>query len=267
MASDQVIDRKDNKQVAQAPFGQVSLEGKVVWVTGAGSGIGEACALAIGEAGAKVILTGRREQTLDAVAQRIHAKGGHAKVIAGDMMDRARVMAIAAEIDERYKALHILVNNAGLNVLERNWSVLTADQANYVIEGNLSSAFYGVIAALPIMRRQGDGLLIHTSSWAGRFVSKVSGPAYSAAKHGVVAMSYAINQEEFRHGIRSTVICPAEVATPILDKRPVPVSAEDRAKMLQSEDLARSVLHVATAPKHVCINEIVISPSWNRSYL
>ncbi|MEY3476580.1 MAG: hypothetical protein RLY65_980, partial [Pseudomonadota bacterium] len=222
MASDQVIDRKDNKQVAQAPFGQVSLEGKVVWVTGAGSGIGEACALAFGEAGAKVILTGRREQALDAVAQRIHAKGGHAKVIAGDMMDRARVMAIATEIDERYKALHILVNNAGLNVLERNWSALTADQANYVIEGNLSSAFYGVIAALPIMRRQGDGLLIHTSSWAGRFVSKVSGPAYSAAKHGVVAMSYAINQEEFRHGIRSTVICPAEVATPILDKRPVP---------------------------------------------
>jgi len=163
--------------------------------------------------------------------------------------------------------LHILINNAGLNVLERNWSVLSPEQASHVIEGNLSSAFYAVIAALPIMRRQGDGLLIHTSSWAGRFVSRVSGPAYSAAKHGMVAMSYAINQEEFRNGIRSTVICPAEVATPILDKGPVPVSAEDREKMLQSEDLARTVMHVATAPRHVCINEIVISPTWNRSYL
>ena len=268
MASNQASSTEDPSPLAApSSAGQQSLVGKVVWITGAGSGIGEACALAFGQAGAKVILTGRRAQALDAVAQRIHAQGGHAMVLAGDMTDREAVMAIAAAIDSSYKALHILINNAGLNVLERNWSVLTADRANDVIEANLSSAFYGVIAALPIMRRQGDGLLIHTSSWAGRFVSKVSGPAYAAAKHGVVAMSYAINQEEFRHGIRSTVICPAEVATPILDKRPVPVSAEDRAKMLQSEDLARSVLHVASAPKHVCINEIVISPTWNRSYL
>jgi len=267
MTSHQTTSTQALHPTTQTKSSHDSLLGKVVWVTGAGSGIGEACALAFGQAGAKVILTGRREQALNAVAKSIEAQGGHAQVIAGDMMDRDRVMAIAAEIDSSYKALHILVNNAGLNVLERNWSVLTPDQANYVIEGNLSSAFYGVIAALPIMRRQGDGLLIHTSSWAGRFVSKVSGPAYSAAKHGVVAMSYAINQEEFRHGIRSTVICPAEVATPILDKRPVPVSAEDRARMLQSEDLARSVLHVASAPKHVCIYEIVISPTWNRSYL
>jgi NADP-dependent 3-hydroxy acid dehydrogenase YdfG len=267
MASNQTSSRQHLSASTDPLTGEQNLAGKVVWVTGAGSGIGEACALAFGQAGAKVILTGRRAQALDAVAQRIHAHGGHATVLAGDMMDRDRVMAMAASIESTYRALHILVNNAGLNVLERSWSVLSAENANHVIEANLSSAFYGVIAVLPMMRRQGDGLLIHTSSWAGRFVSRVSGPAYAAAKHGVVAMSHAINQEEFRHGIRSTVICPAEVATPILDKRPVPVSAEDRAKMLQSEDLARSVLHVASAPKHVCINEIVISPTWNRSYL
>ncbi|MBU6381445.1 MAG: SDR family oxidoreductase [Betaproteobacteria bacterium] len=243
------------------------LRAKVVWVTGAGSGIGEACALAFAKAQARVVLTGRRKQALEAVAEMIQSQGGEALVMEGDMSDQQQVMAIATAIDAQYQALHILVNNAGLNVLERNWSVLSPDRADEVISGNLSSAFYAVIAALPIMRRQGDGLLIHTSSWAGRFVSRVSGPAYSAAKHGVVAMSYAINQEEFRNGIRSTVICPAEVATPILDKRPVPVSAEDRARMLQSEDLARTVLHVASAPKHVCINEIVISPTWNRSYL
>ena len=246
---------------------QGDLKSKVVWITGAGSGIGEACALAFGQAGAQVILTGRRKQALQDVAGRIESMGGQAQVMEGDMMDREQVAAIASAIDQHYRGLHILLNNAGLNVLERHWSVLSAEHAHEVIQGNLSSAFYGVIAALPIMRRQGDGLLIHTSSWAGRFVSRVSGPAYSAAKHGMVAMSYAINQEEFRHGIRSTVICPAEVATPILDKRPVPVSAEDREKMLQSEDLARTVMHVATAPRHVCINEIVISPTWNRSYL
>ncbi len=182
-------------------------------------------------------------------------------------MDRQRVIAIAAEIDRTHQRLDILVNNAGFNILARDWKDLTTDNASHVIDGNLASAFYAAIAVLPIMRRQQDGLLIHTSSWAGRFVSRLTGPAYSAAKHGVVAMSYAINQEEFRNGIRSTVICPGDVATPILDKRPVPVNSEDRARMLQSEDIARTVMHVATAPRHVCVNEIVISPTWNRSYL
>ncbi|NBO96309.1 MAG: SDR family NAD(P)-dependent oxidoreductase, partial [Betaproteobacteria bacterium] len=160
MASNQASSTEDPSPLAAPSAGQQSLVGKVVWITGAGSGIGEACALAFGQAGAKVILTGRRAQALDTVAQRIHAQGGHAMVLAGDMTDREAVMAIAAAIDSSYKALHILINNAGLNVLERNWSVLTADRANDVIEANLSSAFYGVIAALPIMRRQGDGLLI-----------------------------------------------------------------------------------------------------------
>jgi NADP-dependent 3-hydroxy acid dehydrogenase YdfG len=243
------------------------LEGKLAWVTGAGSGIGAAVALALAEGGARVVLTGRRVGPLEAVASQICRAAGHAEVMAGDMMDRERVIAIAAEIDRTHQRLDILVNNAGFNILARDWKDLTADNASHVIDGNLASAFYAAIAVLPIMRRQQDGLLIHTSSWAGRFVSRLTGPAYSAAKHGVVAMSYAINQEEFRNGIRSTVICPGEVATPILDKRPVPVNSEDRARMLQSEDLARTVMHVATAPRHVCVNEIVISPTWNRSYL
>ena len=115
--------------------------------------------------------------------------------------------------------------------------------------------------------QSGRGLLIHTASWAGRFVSRLAGPAYIAAKHAVVAMSHSLNMEEFVNGIRSTVILPAEVATPIMDKRPVPVSAEDKARMLQPEDLAALVAHVATAPPHVCINEVLISPAWNRSYL
>jgi NADP-dependent 3-hydroxy acid dehydrogenase YdfG len=117
------------------------------------------------------------------------------------------------------------------------------------------------------MRAQKDGILIHTASWAGRFVSQVSGPAYTAAKHGVVAMSHSINMEECANGIRSSVICPAEVATPILDGRPVPVSAEDRSRMLQPEDLGALILFIAFQPKHVCLNEVLISPTWNRGYL
>jgi NADP-dependent 3-hydroxy acid dehydrogenase YdfG len=109
--------------------------------------------------------------------------------------------------------------------------------------------------------------MIHTASWAGRFVSPLSGPAYTAAKHAVVAMSHSINMEEFANGIRSSVICPAEVATPILDQRPRPISAEDRALMLQPDDLGELILFIATRPKHVCLNEVLISPTWNRGYL
>ncbi len=244
-----------------------ALKGKVAWITGAGSGIGEAAALGLAKQGASVVLTGRRGELLERVAEHIRQAGGQAEVQAGDMTNPARVSAIATDVAKRQGRIDILVNNAGGNILQRSWQELTDRGVNEVLSANLSSAFYAVIAVLPTMRQQKDGLLIHTSSWAGRFVSKVSGSSYAAAKHGVVAMSYSINQEEFRNGIRSTVICPAEVATPILDKRPVPVSAEDRGRMLQPEDLADSILYVALAPKHVCVNEIVLSPTWNRSYL
>jgi NADP-dependent 3-hydroxy acid dehydrogenase YdfG len=92
------------------------------------------------------------------------------------------------------------------------------------------------------------------------------GPAYVAAKHGVVAMSHTINMEEFQHGIRSTVLCPAEVATPILDLRPTPVPPEERARMIQPGHMADLILYVAKLPATICMNEVVISPTWNRGY-
>ncbi|MEZ5652142.1 MAG: SDR family oxidoreductase [Burkholderiaceae bacterium] len=243
-----------------------TLEGQVAWITGAGSGIGEASAHALAALGATVVLTGRRKEPLQVVAAAIEASGGTAWVQAGDLARAATARRIVAAIDKRFGRLDIVVNNAGVNVLERAWSRLSPDSVDQVMGANLSGAFYCVIAALPVMRRQRNGVLIHTASWAGRFVSPLSGPAYTASKHAVVAMSYSLNMEEFVNGIRSTVICPGEVATPILDKRPVPVSAADRARMLQSDDLARTIAHVATAPAHVCINEIVISPTWNRGF-
>jgi NADP-dependent 3-hydroxy acid dehydrogenase YdfG len=243
------------------------LDGKVAWVTGAGTGIGEAGAKALAREGATVVLSGRRREPLEAVARAIETAGGRAVVEAGDMTDAKRVTAIAQAIRERLGRLDILVNNAGNNVKERSWKELTPERIDTVIDANLSSAFYCAWAALPMMREQKDGVLIHTASWAGRYVSVLSGPGYTAAKHGVVAMSHELNMEEFANGIRSSVLCPGEVATPILDRRPVPVSDEDKARMIQSQDMGEIILFVATRPKHICLNEIVIGPTWNRSYV
>ena len=243
------------------------LEGRIAWVTGAGSGIGEAAALALAEEGAELILTGRRETPLQDVAARVTAKGGLAHVRAADMMESAAVQAVGRFLGERFGRLDILVNNAGLNITPRRWAELTPEGVDELVRGNLASAFYAVTVALPLMRPQRDGVLIHTASMAGRNVSMLSGAGYTAAKHGVVAMSHTINMEEGVNGIRSCVICPGEVATPILDKRPNPVSAEDRAKMVQSADVGDLIRYVACLPPHVVLNEVWINPTWNRSYV
>jgi NAD(P)-dependent dehydrogenase (short-subunit alcohol dehydrogenase family) len=243
-----------------------TLSGKVAWVTGAGSGIGEAAALALARDGASVALTGRRRAPLQTVADKITQAGGQALVAPGDLGESETASGIVTAIAEKLGRLDILVNNAGANVLERSWAKLTPERIKTVLDANLNSAFCCAAAALNVMRPQKDGLLIHTASWAGRFVGIVPGPAYVAAKHAVVAMSYSINMEEFQHGIRSTVLCPNEVATPILDLRPVPVSPEDRARMIQPEHMADLIVYIARQPPTICLNEVVISPTWNRGY-
>lgn len=245
----------------------VSLKGKVAWVTGAGSGIGQAAAIALAREGATVVLTGRRREPLQETASVIKKAGGRAEVKPGDLMKASAVARIARDIERKHGRCDVLVNNAGLNILERKWSQLTPAAAEQVIDGNLSSAFYCVSAVLPMMRKRGDGVLIHTSSMAGRNPSILSGAAYSAAKHGVVAMSHTINMEECVNGIRSCVVCPGEVATPILDKRPVPITPAERKRMAQSEDVGDLIRYVACLPPHVCINEVWITPTWNRGYV
>ncbi len=253
--------------VADRGEAMTQLAGKVAWVTGAGSGIGEAAALALAAEGAAVVLTGRRADPLEAVAGRIRERQGTAHVQPGDLMDAGQVRRIGAVIQDTLGRLDILVNNAGLNITDRSWATLTPEGAALLINGNLTSAYHCVIVALPMMRAQQDGVLIHTSSMAGRTPSPMSGTGYSASKHGVVAMSHTINMEECQNGIRSCVILPGEVATPILDKRPNPVSAEERARMLQAEDVADAIRYVALLPKRVCVNEIQITPTWNRGYI
>ncbi len=243
------------------------LAGKVAWITGAGSGIGEAAAILMAAEGATVVLTGRRAEPLHGVARRIAEAGGEAHVQPADLGDAAAVEQVGAFLHERFGRLDILVNNAGLNVEARQWARLTPSAVDELIRGNLASAFYCVTVALPLMRPQRDGVLIHTASMAGRNVSLLSGPGYTAAKHGMVAMSHTINMEECVNGIRSCVVCPGEVATPILDKRPNPVGPEERARMVQPEDVAELILFVATRAPHVTLNEVWITPTHNRGYV
>ena len=243
------------------------LDGKTIWITGAGSGIGEATAHAMAKEGAAVVLTGRRKEPLDTVAHAITEAGGKALVEPGDVMDKAMAPAVVERIIKATGRLDILVNNAGTNVTARSFAVLTPDNLDTVLQANLNGAYYCVLAVLPQMRAQQDGVLIHTASWAGKYVTPLSGTAYTASKHAVVAMSHSLNMEEFKNGIRSSVICPHEISTPILNTRPVKVTDEECARMLQAEDMANLYVYIATQPKHVCINEVTIAPTWNRAYL
>jgi len=243
------------------------LDGKTIWITGAGSGIGEATAHAMAREGATVALTGRRKEPLEAVAHAIEQSGGKALVEPGDVMDKAMAPAVVERIIKATGRLDILVNNAGTNVTARTFAVLTPENLDYVIQANLNGSYYCTLAVLPQMRKQQDGVLIHTASWAGKYVTPLSGTAYTASKHAVVAMSHSLNMEEFKNGIRSSVICPHEISTPILNTRPVKVTEEERARMLQSDDMANLYVYIATQPAHVCINEVTIAPTWNRAYL
>ncbi len=243
------------------------LTGQVAWVTGAGSGIGEAAAIALAGEGAVVVLTGRTKEKLDKVAAGIKAAGGTVHVKAADLAKPAAVQKVADFIQSKLGRLDILVNNAGVNIQQRSWKDLKPEGVQELVNGNLFSAFYSAMAALPIMRAQGGGLMIHTASMAGRFVSPLSGAGYTAAKHAVVAMSHSLNMEECGNGIRSTAMCPGEVRTPILDKRPNKLSEKELSEMVQAEDCGALVLFLATMPPHVCINEVLITPTRNRSYL
>ncbi|KAB2911417.1 MAG: SDR family oxidoreductase [Hyphomicrobiaceae bacterium] len=198
---------------------------------------------------------------------RIAATGAAAHVRPCDLTKSNAVGTLARSIGSEFGRIDILVNNAGINIPDRSWQRLTPEGIDTLIQGNLTSAFYVVQAVLPIMRAQKQGLMIHTASWAGRFVGPVPGPAYIAAKHGMVAMSYSINLEECMNGIRSSVICPGEVATPIMALRSPPEPPEALARMIQPEDMGNLIAFIAKQPPHVCINEVVISPSHNRGYI
>lgn len=243
-----------------------TLENKVAWITGAGGGIGEASAITLAQSGAHVVLSGRRAAEVERVRDAIIATGGSAEAAPLDVVDAEATQAICDDVMARHGRIDIFMANAGINVPNRTLGAITAADFAKVVDINLNGVMNGVLAVLPQMRDRGQGTLILTSSWAGRHTSRLTGAAYSSSKHAVVALSHSINQEEGVNGIRCTALMPGEVATPILEKRPTPPSTEDMNKMLKADDLGAIVRYIAEAPAHVCLNEVLISPTWNRAF-
>jgi len=244
------------------------LRGKVAWITGGGSGIGLAGALELARAGAHVVISGRTEKTNQSALGELK-KAGSAEALLLDVADKKAVAAAAADIEKRRGRVDILVTSAGTNIGggKRNFKTMTVEGWDEVVAINLNGLFYCCHAVIPGMRARQDGLIINISSWAGRYASSLTGPAYNATKRAVIAITESINMEECANGIRATSILPGEVATPILEKRPVPPSREERARMAQPDDFGKAILFVAAMPARSCVNELIITPTWNRFYL
>jgi len=236
------------------------LTGKRALVTGGGSGIGLAVArLFLGE-GAKVAITGRDEAKLRRAADGL-AGGDRLLYRACDVSEPAQVEAAVKHITERWGGIDLLVNNAGTNIKERSIRQLTPEKWQLLIRSNLDGAFYCVNAVLPQMLARKDGVIVNVCSVAGKRAGPLGGAAYAAAKFGMSALGICLAAEEKDSGVRVSNVYPGEVDTPILEVRPTPVSAEQRAKILRPEDVAAAVLFVAALPPHVSVPELVIKPT------
>lgn len=238
----------------------MSLSGKTALVTGGGTGIGEACALALAQAGCKVAIAGRREEKLKAVAQKF--TGDQAIIYkASDVAERDQANELIRWATEQLGQIDILVNSAGINIAKRQISVLDPADWDKLMQVNATGAFNTIHAVLPQMRERKDGLIINISSVSGLRASQLGGVAYCASKFAMTALGTCIGNEERENGIRITNVYPGEVETPILDARPVPVSAEHRARILQPSDVACMIVSVAQLPKRAHVPDLVIKPS------
>lgn len=241
---------------------------QIAWVTGGGSGIGLAGAEALAVGGWTVVISGRRLDTLSTAARQISDNTGErVDVLPVDVGRTEDVKAAATSILEKYGQIDLLVNNAGLNVPKRSWRELETTGWDQIVGVNLNGVLYAMHAVLPAMRQRRSGSIINVASWAGRIVSQMTGPAYTATKHAVLALTHSFNMDECRNGLRACCLCPGEAATPIMKNRPVAPSEDVLAKMLQPKDVGRTIAFVANMPPHVCVNEILISPVENRAFL
>jgi len=244
------------------------FDGKIVWITGAGSGIGKAGALMFAEEGAGVALIGRRREKLEETAAAIAAKKGKSFVVPLDIGDRERVKSAATRLLAELGRVDILVNNAGLNVAGqgRRMEHLTPEDWDHVIRINLTGQFNMFQAVFPAMRAQKDGLIINIVSTAAKNPSGVSGMAYQSAKYGMMGFGVSLNKEAWKFGIRTCNIFPDETNTEIMLKRPVKYSEEELARILQPEDLAHAIKFVAALHPRASVHDLTLYPTVPKVY-
>jgi NADP-dependent 3-hydroxy acid dehydrogenase YdfG len=246
-----------------------ALDGKVAAITGASSGIGEATALALAEAGASVALGARRLDRLEALAARISDDGGKALPIEVDVTDEDNANAFISRAHSELGGLDILVNNAGVMLLGPVVGAPT-DQWRTMVNVNLLGLLYCTHAALPLMLEAGSGHIVNISSVAGRSANAGSA-VYNLTKFGVGAFSEALRQEVSAGGIRTTIIEPGFVDTELQGHNEHPAVLEGLEKMreslpevLQAGDIARGILYAVTQPQRVDVNEVLIRPTGQR---
>ncbi|MGW0198010.1 SDR family NAD(P)-dependent oxidoreductase [Nonomuraea sp. NPDC003201] len=238
-----------------------TLHGKVVLVTGASSGIGEATALALSAKGARVAVGARRADRLESL---VGKAPGEVLALELDVTDQESVRAAVAETVERFGALDVLVNNAGVMLAG---PIVGADTTEWtrMVETNLLGSMYAVHSALPHLLER-KGTILQISSTSGRIASANNG-VYAATKFGITAFSEALRQEVTALGVRVVVVEPGFVATELAGHITDPTmraAAQNMAasmRILQPEDIANAVVYAVTQPQHVAVNEILIRPT------
>jgi NADP-dependent 3-hydroxy acid dehydrogenase YdfG len=236
------------------------ITGQTVLIAGASSGMGRATALAAAAARANLVLLGRNADRLDETLTSARSLSRQARIstVVADASDADGLDDALKGID--LTTVDVLINSVGTNLVERAFDQLTPDSWAAMIQTNLTAAFNLCRRLVPSMRLRGDGLIINISSVAARKPDR-SGAAYQASKAGVLALNHAIMEEEWANGLRTTAILPGMTDTPLLDRRPSPVSAEARSAALQPEDIAEACLFVMRLPRRAHVSELVIQPS------
>ena len=234
---------------------------RTLWLTGAGSGMGRASAVAAARAGWQVALSGRRREVLGEVAAQIEAHGGTALVVPLDVTDPEAVAAAAALIKQELGEVDAVVLSAGLNAKHRAWSDQDLTEFTAITGTNLLGPVAVIDVVLPGMRERRRGTVVLVSSFAGWRTSPSAGVAYSATKTALGPLTEILNLQENHHGIRACHLCPGDVDSDFLEQRPEVPGDADRALMLTAEDVARTVMFVLESPQNVVINELVVTPA------
>ncbi len=233
---------------------------KIAVITGAGSGVGRATAVALASQGWSVALVGRRESVLLETAGIAGEHGGKVLVCPCDIGDSAAVTAMGKRVFAEFGEVEVLVNAAGTNAPKRALEVLSLDDYHDMMNANLNGAYYCAQAFLPGMRTRGSGTIVNVISDAGKAASPKAGPAYVMSKFGLAGLTQSINAEERGRGVRGIAIFPGDIDTPLLQKRPVVPDADALAKMMRPEDVADCCVFAINMPAHVIIEEMVVRP-------